>query len=345
MNLENLLFLQENQITDLVDNHLPEVRKVIGNRLTFFDVGAAGSIHPITQPLRSLIRGVLFEPDDNEYKNLISNSSDFTKVYKYALGEKEGSLPFYVCEASTNNSNLQTNQKFIERYNAQKFQVKHKLTVDVYPLDTLIQRGLVVDKPDIMKVDTQGTELSILKGAKRALSENILCLLLEAEFFEVYSGQPTISEIIEYLKDFGFFLYGLYPRYRSTKKFKKVAPITEERLMWADCVFLKDPIQNNHPTAEWNENDITSLVLICLMLGFYDFALELSDKFLSTDQDKWKLVVECLSNSRLAHMKNLLDNSLSGGDPDIKDALTLCTILKSNTDVHFEAATAAETHR
>lgn len=53
-------------------------------------------------------------------------------------------------------------------------------------------------------LDTQGSELLILKGAKKLLN-NFKYIKLEAADFEVYKKNPTLSDLSSYLKKFNFF--------------------------------------------------------------------------------------------------------------------------------------------
>jgi FkbM family methyltransferase len=53
--------------------------------------------------------------------------------------------------------------------------------------------------PDLIKIDTQGSELDILKGAEYCL-KNASVLILELPLISYNIGSPNISEIIEYLR-------------------------------------------------------------------------------------------------------------------------------------------------
>ena len=62
--------------------------------------------------------------------------------------------------------------------------------------------------PYLLKIDTQGSELDILKGCTEILNE-IEYIILETSFFEFYKGQPIIEDIILFLKEQGFTLYDI----------------------------------------------------------------------------------------------------------------------------------------
>ena len=65
-----------------------------------------------------------------------------------------------------------------------------------------------------LKVDVQGTELDVLRGAASAL---LSTRLVEAELsaVELYDGQPLIEDVIAHLRKKGFDLIGLETSFRD----------------------------------------------------------------------------------------------------------------------------------
>jgi FkbM family methyltransferase len=76
-------------------------------------------------------------------------------------------------------------------------------------LDTLIET-YDFPKPDMIKMDIQGSELDVLKGAQRTL-ENCTDLILELQIKDYNIGAPKANTVIEYLKTIGFTLVGNVP--------------------------------------------------------------------------------------------------------------------------------------
>lgn len=58
--------------------------------------------------------------------------------------------------------------------------------------------------PDFIKIDTQGSELDILNGAKNCL-KNARMLLLECPIYPYNLGGPKLSDYVNYLLDFNFY--------------------------------------------------------------------------------------------------------------------------------------------
>ena len=62
--------------------------------------------------------------------------------------------------------------------------------------------------PDFIKIDTQGYELEILKGATGALI-NAEVVLLEVSFIDVYKNMPLVKEVIDFMEAKGFQVYDI----------------------------------------------------------------------------------------------------------------------------------------
>ena len=60
--------------------------------------------------------------------------------------------------------------------------------------------------PHLLKLDTQGSELEILRGLRRDQFANVLAVEVEIEFHEVYRGQPLFPEVHQFMRDAGFAL-------------------------------------------------------------------------------------------------------------------------------------------
>ncbi len=71
-------------------------------------------------------------------------------------------------------------------------------------------------QPDVIKVDTQGTELDVLRGAGHLL-DSALAVELEVEFVPQYEGQAIFSDVDLYMREQGFLLRGIRRTYWRTK--------------------------------------------------------------------------------------------------------------------------------
>lgn len=84
---------------------------------------------------------------------------------------------------------------------------RHVVAMPMVTLDTLLaSRGFPA--PDLIKLDVQGYELEVLKGAPLAL-KNAKCVLLEVSVFQYNEGSPLIQSVVAWMANAGFVVYDL----------------------------------------------------------------------------------------------------------------------------------------
>lgn len=101
-------------------------------------------------------------------------------------------------ENTTGNSYYRENTPAYEHSNSQ---IRSGLT-----LDTVVSQRCW-PLPDLMKIDVQGSELDVLRGATKCLSQ---CrdLFVECQLAEYNLGAPDAQQVIDYLSQLGFGLVG-----------------------------------------------------------------------------------------------------------------------------------------
>jgi FkbM family methyltransferase len=106
--------------------------------------------------------------------------------------------------------------------------VQSEATVEVATLDRFsAERG--ISPLDLLKIDTQGYDLEVIKGGAELLgAERIHALIVEVNFIQLYSGQSWFHEIYSFLHGHGLRLSGFYDvRYEN-----------EFFIQWADALFV-----------------------------------------------------------------------------------------------------------
>lgn len=145
------------------------------------------------------------EADPSMFKKLQKNISSLKnqKAINYLLLNKNKKTIFNI---SNNNGNSSSILKLYEHKNIYpeiKY-VKKKL-LQGYTFVSLAKKlKIKLKNYNTLILDTQGSELLILKGAKKLLN-NFKYIKLEAADFEVYKKNPTLSDLSSYLKKFNFF--------------------------------------------------------------------------------------------------------------------------------------------
>jgi FkbM family methyltransferase len=72
-------------------------------------------------------------------------------------------------------------------------------------------RDAHVNRIDLLKIDTQGYELEVLRGATRLMADKHIGLIfLEVTFADLYEGLPPFDVLYRFLLDHGFRLVALY---------------------------------------------------------------------------------------------------------------------------------------
>jgi len=108
--------------------------------------------------------------DANIRRNDLSN----VKPFKYAVSDSEGEASLYVDKASERSS-LFSDQGDSERT---RRNIETIESVKMVSLDTLAE-SLKFDRIDVIKIDVEGSELAVLRGAKRTITKYMPNIVLE----------------------------------------------------------------------------------------------------------------------------------------------------------------------
>jgi FkbM family methyltransferase len=105
--------------------------------------------------------------------------------------------------------------------------IKRRYAVEVITVDDYCAaRG--IDLIDILKSDTQGFDLDVMKGAERMIGRRaIRFIYTEVTFSDMYEGLPRFDEIYAFLADRGFALVSFYDFYYQ-----------HDRAGWTDALFV-----------------------------------------------------------------------------------------------------------
>ena len=252
--------------------------------LGFVDVGARGGVHEVVEPLAGLTAVLGFEPDREECDRLrseLGRGSPWARyeIEPYALSAMETEATLHLLEAPTNHSLRGPNRAFTERYGMTKFVEVGRSTLQTRTLDSILF-GRRAKEPvwgEFLKLDTQGTELEILRGAERTVRERTVAVLSEVSFCEIYSGQALFSEVELWMRERGFSFYGFTSFHaRSRKLLDKRTESGRERALYADAAFLRDPLAGSSVHLKLSPRALQVLFSCALLLGYLDFALELA---------------------------------------------------------------------
>lgn len=275
--------------------------------LTYVCCGARGELNYHLADMIPGSRFVGFEPDEKECANLCQQAKAGYTYFPVALGGTTCVRTFYITQDPACSSLLPPDGMFFGRFldGAPKIEIKEMRQVKVVTLDSYLPAS-GIGYVDFMHLDTQGSELEILKGAEELLTQSVLGLQIEVSFSPIYKDQPLFADIDTHVRRFGFVLFDvLHNRCRGQNYPGNLS--TRGRLLWGDAVYLKD--YNAITGPGWKEAD-KRLAVIAFLQGFYDYSLEIIDFLLQKAQEECdldevtslnRLKRQCLSSLAGAH--------------------------------------------
>ena len=178
-----------------------------GTSLVLFDVGA--NIGLTTIHFRSLFpqaRIYCFEAVPDTCLSLASNLNQMEHVswYNLGLGSSEQVCRVYLREDNQWNSLVPAINEYLGQDDG--------AAVDV--VVTTIDRFMAkyaIDRIDLLKIDTEGYEMEVLKGAKGAFDRGVVqAVLLEVGFDRTQLQHSYYLDLFRYLDECGFRFQGLY---------------------------------------------------------------------------------------------------------------------------------------
>lgn len=168
-------------------------------------------------------RIVSFEPQPEVFARLfeLASGDPAWTCQNIALGDREGSAELGVGKLSRMSSLLPLRPSLDSGA---------RITVPVRRLDAIARDVLRPDDRPLLKIDTEGYELEVLRGAGAVLRQ---VRVVEAELLlePIYEGQPRLDAVIDHLASEGFRLADLVPGYFHWET---------GRLTYADGIFTRD---------------------------------------------------------------------------------------------------------
>jgi FkbM family methyltransferase len=249
--------------------------------LVIVDVGARGGLQPHWRPLAEHLTWVGFEPDARSLDALPpENRARHCHVLPTALSDAKGTATLRLTRDPGDSSLLRPNRTFLEQFdNPSRFDVVSTLEVPTDTLDAQLST-IGLSRVDVLKLDTQGTELPILRGATDLLSRGVIAVDVEVEFSQLYEGQPLFADVDTYLRRFDLALMDLAPRRWPYTAGRDLA-LARGPVVWAEAVYF--PVLSKHVSdiaampAPERAGRAATVCLVTLVYGFPDYALALLD--------------------------------------------------------------------
>jgi FkbM family methyltransferase len=178
-----------------------------------------------------------FEPDEKECQKL--NGIYGKKFFPVYVGDGEDRM-FHHCNYNMTSSFFEPNTDFLEMFNylAEVTTVVSTEKIKTTRLDDII------DDADYLKIDVQGAELDVFRGADKLL-DKINIINTEVCFVPLYKGQPLFAEIDQALRKKGFMFHRFASINLMGRTLKPLIVNKDENFslsqkMWTDAIYIRD---------------------------------------------------------------------------------------------------------
>jgi FkbM family methyltransferase len=271
----------------VMDARLADLAFALSRSLTVVDVGCRWGPAAAWLELPG-VRVIGFDPDEEECRRLAERTGEraAARFVPVALGRHAGPARLHLTHEPACSSLYPPDVGLIETRPALVVITPAGQTdVELDTLDAWTERE-GVDRVDFVKLDTQGSELDILRGAERIL-QTVRAIEVEVEFNPIYQGQPLFGDVDDYLRTRGFVLWRLgdlahyslpggvsdFPT-TDTHHYDVHHPVTVAgtggQLYWANAFYVRREIAFPPDDVPWE----TALAdaLLTGALGFWDLA-------------------------------------------------------------------------
>lgn len=245
------------------------------------DVGARGGFESHWSFYGAQVELIGFEPDAEECEKLNQQASvSRHRYFPVALHQDKGKRPFFVTVYPSSSGFYRPDAEFVKRFPwDDTLTVKYVVEIETTDLDSFLAEG-DVSYVDFIKLDVEGAEFDVLKGAEKVLRSSVIGLSVEVEFVPVHESQPLFRDVDQYLNSLGFILYDLQ-LHRHSRRTLSVNPHsgTQGQVTWAQAVYLRDAVSEIELSSKlddgWDTIRILKLASYMELLNLRDCAIEL----------------------------------------------------------------------
>ena len=180
--------------------------------ITFIDVGASDAMSVKRQC--GFVHALLVEPQPSRVEQLrrLLPSTNVV-VAQTALANERGELPMDILRWDYSSSLLPVDRSQSAVTEKIDLSVRETITVSVTTLDDLCD-ATGIQNADLLKLDVQGAELMVLRGADQILGHTRF-VLTEVSFRPYYIGGASFEQILAHMRARGFRLLSLSEGFRD----------------------------------------------------------------------------------------------------------------------------------
>lgn len=192
-------------------------QQLLRNKLKCVDVGARGGLQGSWARFGEFIETDALEPDPAACAREKNAARPGEHWFPIGFAGTSGKHALYVLGKPSGSSLYPPNPPVIGEFATESYRRLDKVVeIDALSFSDFIRQE-ARPLPNLIKLDTQGSELDILRSLEDAHWSDLLAVQTEIEFIEMYKGQHLFADVDHFMKSKGFILYDLLPvrSYRS----------------------------------------------------------------------------------------------------------------------------------
>jgi FkbM family methyltransferase len=197
-----------------------------------FDVGAHHGV--VSAAFRKLFPSstiYAFEPFEESFKRLKANTASDPRIspFKFGLSDREGMHVFHSNQSPSTNSLLSTDEAGPTTWGKGRLETSEIVQTEFKTLDSVVA-SMQIPRIDILKLDVQGAEPLVIKGALDTCKKGMIRLIYSEIITQpTYKGQKRFDEALACFYNSGFDLHNIY----------NMSLTGEGKLRQIDAVFTK----------------------------------------------------------------------------------------------------------
>lgn len=234
------------------------LEKNLKNKFTLLDIGAADGVNNRWNIIKNKINIILVEPHKESSKKL--KEKGFKVLESVLHNENNKEIKFYNTKKPLCSSFYKPNFEYLKKFpNVERFNIISENIFISKCLDDEIQD---LHQPNFIKIDTEGSELDILKGSNKTLS-NVFGLEVECSFNQLREKQPLFEDVRSHLENQDF----IFIDFVNLIRWEKDNYSFTGQPQLTDALFLKNEeiIINKFKKEEINIDDILNYFVILIV--------------------------------------------------------------------------------